>query len=300
MMKITIDNKIQGRLFLVGCPRSGTTLLQSLIASHPEIASFPESHFFKYLIPSRPWLCKCGIASRWAKPQLKKFLAEVNCQDRKKSIPQFALLMHQYVTFFLELLDDLTQQQNKKFWLEKTPEHVRRIEYIEKFIPEAKFIHIIRNASDVVASLYEVTHKYPEAWSHTNTPWSIDRCITHWNVDVKNSISYKNKPNHILIGYEQLVADPKSIIANIFDFIGIYSDYQVINNHSLASKKIILDNEPWKKSVKQKIVNANGNKFRQIFTQQEQEYILKETSYINNILKRIIEDKEQENCQYCK
>jgi hypothetical protein len=33
------------RLFLVGCPRSGTTLLQSLLAAHPQIASFPESHF---------------------------------------------------------------------------------------------------------------------------------------------------------------------------------------------------------------------------------------------------------------
>ncbi|MGC1525664.1 MAG: sulfotransferase, partial [Phormidesmis sp.] len=34
------------RLFLVGCARSGTTLLQSLLASHPGVASFPESNFF--------------------------------------------------------------------------------------------------------------------------------------------------------------------------------------------------------------------------------------------------------------
>ncbi|NJL55543.1 sulfotransferase [bacterium] len=35
-------------LFLVGCPRSGTTLLQSMLASHPQIASFPETKFSSF------------------------------------------------------------------------------------------------------------------------------------------------------------------------------------------------------------------------------------------------------------
>ena len=38
--------KIKDRIFIVGCPRSGTTLLQSLLAAHPQIHSFPETHFF--------------------------------------------------------------------------------------------------------------------------------------------------------------------------------------------------------------------------------------------------------------
>jgi hypothetical protein len=37
------------RIFLVGAPRSGTTILQSLLAAHPEVISFPESKFFHYL-----------------------------------------------------------------------------------------------------------------------------------------------------------------------------------------------------------------------------------------------------------
>ena len=280
-MKVATDNKIQERIFLVGCPRSGTTLLQSLIAAHPEIASFPESHFFKYLIPSHPWLRKLGITSRWAKPWLKKFLNQIDCQDREKCLPKFGLFMHQYTKFFLELLDNLTEQQNKKYWLEKTPEHVRRIEYIEKLIPEAKFIHIIRNAPDVVASLYEVTHKYPEAWSHKDAlPWSIDQCIIHWSVDVQISIRYKDKPNHLLVSYEQLIANPESTLSEVFSFIGLSFDKQIIDNHSLVSKQIILDNEPWKKSVQKAIANTHERKFSKIFKKQEQEYILEKTSAI--------------------
>ena len=41
---------ILSRIFLVGCPRSGTTLTQSLLAAHPMVASFPESHFFSHLL----------------------------------------------------------------------------------------------------------------------------------------------------------------------------------------------------------------------------------------------------------
>ncbi|MGL4503377.1 MAG: sulfotransferase family protein, partial [Planktothrix sp.] len=50
-----MDQIIKNRIFLVGCPRSGTTLLQSLLAAHPQIASFPESHFFQSLAPAQPW-----------------------------------------------------------------------------------------------------------------------------------------------------------------------------------------------------------------------------------------------------
>ncbi len=52
--------KANGRrgIFLVGCPRSGTTLLQALLASHPAIRSFPESHYLRHIVgapPSRCW-----------------------------------------------------------------------------------------------------------------------------------------------------------------------------------------------------------------------------------------------------
>ena len=62
------------RIFLVGCPRSGTTLLQSLLAAHPDITSFPESHFFRHLIDNRRWLHRTfGIASKRARTRKIKF-----------------------------------------------------------------------------------------------------------------------------------------------------------------------------------------------------------------------------------
>src|SRR5271167_4804558 len=45
-----VTPEIAGRLFVVGCPRSGTTLLQSLLAAHPSVHSFPETAVFGRLL----------------------------------------------------------------------------------------------------------------------------------------------------------------------------------------------------------------------------------------------------------
>ncbi|MGL6135938.1 MAG: sulfotransferase, partial [Planktothrix sp.] len=65
-------NRPHPRLFLVGCPRSGTTLLQSLLAAHSQIASFPESQFFRCLLENRPpWRVKLRIPGRFARQRFE-------------------------------------------------------------------------------------------------------------------------------------------------------------------------------------------------------------------------------------
>lgn len=68
--------KIEGRFFIVGFPRSGTTLLQSLLAAHPQIASFPESYFFPNAVEKKG-LRILGISSLKAKENLQKFLNNI-------------------------------------------------------------------------------------------------------------------------------------------------------------------------------------------------------------------------------
>lgn len=278
---MNIQPTIQQRIFLVGCPRSGTTLLQSLLAAHPQIASFPESHFFKYLTPSRPWMRSLGIASRWVQPRLKEFLQEIGQEIYISSLPKNAIFRHQYVKVFIEFLDTLTVQQNKTLWLEKTPEHLHYIDYIEKVVPGAKFIHIIRNGSDVVASLYEVTRKYshwgkviaPQTQKSSNA-WEIDRCIHQWIQDTKMSYTQLNKPNHILVKYEQLVDDPYSILMKVCKFIEVEFSEELLKKYCTSAQQLILEREPWKLSVTQPIKSTNSTKFYSVFTEEQRQYIL--------------------------
>jgi len=268
-------------LFLVGCPRSGTTLLQSLLAAHPEIASFPESHFFRKLAPfeRRYWLLKqFGVASRRARPQLEKFLNEVGEGQLCSRLPRRAILMHQLTKAFIEVLDLLTKQQGKSIWLEKTPGHLHHIDLIQTLVPNAKFIHIIRNGADVVASLYEVTHEYPQLWG--GQPLSIDRCIHEWMKDVKISHRYLHQLNHIVVSYEDVVENPQQALERLCHFIGINYDPMMLQEYQTVSRKLVLKHESWKKAVEGQIQAAGSKKFYTLFNEPQRRYILQKLSAV--------------------
>ena len=269
-------------LFIVGSPRSGTTLLQSLLASHSEITSFPESHFFKYLVfKQRRWsltLGALGIAPLGAKPRFKEFLHEINQEQMQSILPSFALFSRQYAHAFVKVLDTLTKQQGKTIWIEKTPGHLYCINSIEKLVPDAKFIHILRNGMDVVASQYEVTHKYPEIWGGAR---DVDECVERWIKDVKISQSYVNRPNHILVRYEKLLEDPQLMLTRICQFVGTDFDELMLQKYSNTYKRLVLSNEAWKASVKESIRSTNSKKFYEIFEEKQQSYILDRLQHIS-------------------
>lgn len=266
------------RVFLVGCPRSGTTLLQSLLAAHPEIATFPESHFFQTVVPRRRSLRVFGVASRRARPRFERFLGELGCDEERWRLPASAVMVRRYVAAFVGLLDSLAQQQGKSAWLEKTPRHLRYIKCIEKFVEGASFIHIVRDGADVVTSLYEVTHEHPGVWGGA---MSLERCVGRWIEDVRISRDHLHKPNHALVRYERLVQDPEAVLTELCGFLGVEFSEAMLLERSAAAKRVVLESEPWKASVGGAIANANSKKFFELFDEAQRKYVLSRLSAVD-------------------
>lgn len=265
--------------FLVGCPRSGTTLLQSLIATHSRIASFPETQFFHYLLlreKKRRLLTFMFVASR-LRPRLETFFRDELCRPELiDKLPQtpFSIV---YTQKFFQILKELAIEQGGTVLLEKTPDHIYTIQYIEKFLPKAKFIHLVRNGADVIASLYEVTHKYPKPWGGAR---SIDMCIDNWLVAIQTTKKYVNKPNHLIVRYEKLVQDPQEVLENICKFLQIEFDSNMINNYAHQAAYVSFNKQG--RSVDCTGIRVSKTrKFTQIFNSEQQEYILKKISAIN-------------------
>jgi len=261
---------VKGRIFIVGCPRSGTTLLQSLLAAHPQIFSCPETHFFPNTVGSG-WRKYLGIASSKARQKLCEFLKEIGQEKMEGLLPSRCFMVRHYVNVFVAILDELTEREGKNIWVEKTPQHLHYIDVVEKCIPDAKFIHLVRNGKDVVASLYDVTHRYPESWGG---PRSIEQCVRRWNTDVKITQRYVTAPNHIVVRYEDLVQDPKTTMKKICDFIGVEFTPMMIEQHTRAGEKIILEGQEWVKSAKEPIRKVKESKFGTVFNKWEQAWIL--------------------------
>lgn len=267
------NNLIKARIFVVGCPRSGTTLLQSLIAAHSEIQSFPESHFFVKLVTEGSLRARLGIPKKEFYPWIQKyFQEELKRPDLIKDLTKFRFSSQLYVNSFLRILDSITIENKKTSWLEKTPDNLSCINYMEKKVKNAKFIHIIRNGDDVVASLYEVTQKYPQYWGNK---WDINRCIQRWINDVRKSHRYIDSPNHKILKYEELVRFPELTLKEIQCFIGLDYQKQQLDNRNSLRQKIVSSHEVWKDSACNSIDANTSGKFMQIFNESQRELILK-------------------------
>lgn len=255
----------------MGCPRSGTTLLQSLLSAHPEIASFTESKFFQCLPPAeQSKRRKLGMISHQLKPWLETYFRDyIKRPELLQYLPKLPFRTL-YAQRFFEILSYLASEQGKSIILEKTPQHIFFLDHIMAHFPQSKIIHLIRNGEDVVASLYEATHKYPQYWDGV---WEIDKCIDWWNQAVETSQKYENHPNHLLISYEELLKKPEKILQNTCEFIGVSYAPEMIQNYANASQSLILEAAGRSVNCAQ-IKTSNSNKFEQMFTEEQQQYII--------------------------
>lgn len=262
----------QSPIFLVGCPRSGTTLLQSLLAAHPLVTSFPESKFFEYLIPADRQLAKqLGLVSRRFRPRMGVFFEEIERPEliNELSNSPFA---RAYPKKFAQILDRLTAEQGKQHWVEKTPGHIFYLDDIERYLKQAKFIHLCRAGEDVVASLYDVTHKYPKAWG--GRPWGSERCVDLWAQAIDVSRRKQGQANHWILTYENLVADPEMQLQHVCQFIGVEYTPAMVENYSQSAQKWAMSRVG--RNVETVIQSPKKRKFHKLFDLAQQQKILED------------------------
>ena len=251
------------QLFLVGCPRSGTTILQSLLAAHPDITSFPETQFFLHL-----WGDDLG---RTLAERLTIFFAEDIAR------PEFLETMQPYqnvtdrIKWFVSILDELAAENGNNIWLEKTPQHLFFIEDITQHLPEAKFIHITRNPLDPIASLYLATRMPPKPGRSWGEPWTLERCVTLWKQSDRATKFYADNPQHLVVSYEELTANPPAILSECCKFIGVEYSPEMLAGYKSEALRLSLG-LLWHQGVDRDIQPAKSN-YQNVFQPWEIDYI---------------------------
>lgn len=270
---------INNRIFVVGCPRSGTTLLQGLLNTHPEITSFTESHFYDFGI-KRPKNGPLYYVSRNAKKLVLSFLKENSIDEEVKNqilnqMPDLPKIPGKDVTswakYFISILDAITINRNMSIWLEKTPDHLNRIALIRKICPEAHFLHILRNGKDVVASLYKASIKWRKNYS-------IKECIQFWNKAVTISTDYLNHDQHHYLFYDDLAKSPQKNINHIFSILNIPKVENIDKKYKNSVTPLLAKDEVWKKKNLTSIQYSST--FKTSFKKAERNFIEK-SLYLN-------------------
>jgi hypothetical protein len=154
--KETVEGRARNPyLFIVGCARSGTTLIHRMVDAHPLIAITPEMHWITYHFKKWKHSKPDGLVT----PELISELAE------HRRFAQFEIGREEfegllgpgeqvsYPSFLNGIFDLYGRVKNKPLVGNKTPAYVRSISSLHALWPEAKFVHIIRDGRDVCLSI---------------------------------------------------------------------------------------------------------------------------------------------------
>ena len=145
-------------VFIVGCPRSGTTLLQRMVNAHPNLAITPETHWIPRFYAKAWALSPEGPVKR---KLIRRLLAHPKFARLKISRKEMKTLTgngHQPISYgnlVSRIFDLYGERQKKPLVGDKTPDYVRSIETLHSLWPSARFVHVIRDGRDVALSMME-------------------------------------------------------------------------------------------------------------------------------------------------
>jgi len=180
-----------------GCERSGTTLLRATLDSHPNVAAGPESWVFVYRL-NLPFL-----ASEYGFPltDLQAMRAESSCLT--EFIDRFA--------------GSFCEREGKPIWCEKSPQNIFRLPYIWEHFPNARVIHIIRDARDVVCSLrhHPQRIRVNGGYVPNDVTNPLSECIHQWVSAVSEGTKYRGDERYMEVRYEDLVREYESTAKRI-------------------------------------------------------------------------------------
>lgn len=184
---------------IVGCARSGTSILAELVGAHPDVKSVFEAHDV--------WeLGGCGAN-------------ESHRLTDEHATPTVARQIRDWFE---------KQKGSASLLVEKNPRNVLRIPYIRRIFPEAKLIHIVRDGRDVACSM--VPGCGGREWSHLKPPsWKIfmaqaegpARCALVWKEILEIALEDLGGVPHLQVRYEDLVGHPRATAGVVLEFLGL-------------------------------------------------------------------------------
>ncbi len=184
--------------FIIGCAKSGTSILGELIASHPDVNYLFEAHQIWEMI---------GLGEN----QSHRLTEEHATPDVMKSVrDQFMI-----------------QQGSAALTVEKNPRNVLRIPYITRIFPEAKIVHIVRGGCDVTCSLLpgiggtEWQHLKPPTWKRLMDKEPVVRCAMAWRDAMQIALDDLETIPNLMIKYEDLVFSTEETAATVLDYLGL-------------------------------------------------------------------------------
>ena len=205
-------------VFLVGFPRSGTTLLQQMLASHPSVATLEEQENLRDA--HGPLLLAPGAFDRWT----TMTAAELSGFRR---------------AYWGRVEARMPRPEPGRVYLDKLPLNLALLPLLQLLFPGAKIILLLRDPRDVILSCFRNRFTMNAAMYRL---LSLDAATHYYDAVMGSAETARQRVPlalHVL-RYEDLVADPRGESAGLLAFLGLARDDGVRRHAETASRRVVL------------------------------------------------------------
>ena len=215
-------------VYIVGVPRSGTTLLRLMLDAHPEVSIPPETHFVPAVLAlrsdgddlRREIFAVVTGADSWPDfhvpaEAFRQALADIRPFDRAAALRCFYRL---YAGRF-----------GKARWGDKTPGYTNHLRAIQELLPEARFVHVIRDGRDVALSSRDL-------WFGPGA--DLEAQASNWLWRIREARQQGQGCTHYLeVRYEDLVVDTRVVLERVCRFLELpYDPIMEAYHHTAAAR----------------------------------------------------------------
>jgi hypothetical protein len=198
-------------IIIYGAPRSGTTYLNKILNRHPEVFISEEARIFLWLHESLQVLPRNN---------------ELVWTHRKEFVAHLRGAFPPLIRDFYRAL-----HPHARYWGDKYPhyaseQHAGCLDLIVALFPQTRFIHIIRDGRDVVASLLRKRHPDGRPWV------DFEGAHRKWTTDVERGCAFgRSLPpaRYFELRYEELIRDDEALARRLFEHLGIEIHDLVVN-----------------------------------------------------------------------
>lgn len=247
-------------------------MIQSRLAHHMDVCSFPETQFFVKLFRERKgiWRHRLNLVSPNAKRARLRLEELFGDKAVRTHFGRFAITLQGFISSYVSLLDHVAKDASASTWVEKSPLHVLHCEEIAKRVPGAHIVHVVRNGPDVLTSIRARARRWPDQFSNQQSP---NYGIRLWNECIAASARVVGTAGHSMVSYERFTASPEAEMRRLCDEIKLSYSPEMLTPPAELSQNLRERHEAWKQRIDEPVRRLESQ-FEATFDDEEKKSIL--------------------------
>jgi Sulfotransferase family len=231
-------------VYVVGCPRSGTTVVQRMLDAHPDVAVSRSTHWVTLPLRDAAWSLADGRVTPELAEQVVGFRRFPKMDVDPDAVRRLAATAPPptYEDFVRGVYALFAGGRQKGLAGDKTPAYVRWIPALADWFPTARFVHVVRDGRDVCLSLLDPKNEKKRAQLAAFSTWVDDPVATaalRWEWDVRlgrEGGAAVGADRYLELRYEALVGDPDAACRSLCTFLGLEAREEMVRFHEGRSR----------------------------------------------------------------